>query len=81
MTTSKPAKTNTPIRDDEPDAEFREPTKAEWDEVEAWIARNKDELNANIREAREQYARGQYRTLEEVVALLDADRRERLKKK
>jgi hypothetical protein len=52
----------------EPEAEYRRDeglTEAEWD---AWGERNKEALNASIRKAREQIARGEGYTLEEAVA-------------
>ena len=54
------------------DAPFREPTEEEWAEVDAWTERNKDALNESIRQAREQFARGEFFTHEEVWARVRA---------
>jgi hypothetical protein len=40
-------------------------TEAEWD---AWGERNKEALQESFRKAEEQYARGEYYTLDEVMA-------------
>ena len=88
MTTPKPVPKEIEAPEDElSDEEFMrlhgiKPLTPEEEAAEdAWIKRNKDALNASIREAREQFALGEYYTLEEVEAHLDADRLERLKKK
>jgi hypothetical protein len=56
----------------EQDAEYRHDeglTEAEWD---AWGERNKEALQESFRKAKEQYARGEYYTLDEVMAELEA---------
>jgi hypothetical protein len=57
----------------ESDAEYRHEdqglTEAEWD---AWGERNKEALQASFDKAREDYARGHYHTLDEVMAELKA---------
>ncbi|HEY1630975.1 MAG TPA: hypothetical protein VGF56_06645 [Rhizomicrobium sp.] len=52
------------------DIELRDtpPTEAEWEALDAWIFRNKDALNASIQRSREQFARGEYHSMEEVMA-------------
>jgi hypothetical protein len=62
------------------DVPFRAPTEEEWAELDAWEERNKDALNASIRRAREEYARGEFVTHEEVLRLLEADRLARARK-
>ena len=40
------------------------------DELDAFLWRNRHAINASARKAREEYARGQYHTIEEVMAEL-----------
>jgi len=59
---------------EEPEAAYRQDedeglTEAEW---LAWEERNKDALIESFREAREQFARGECHTLEEVMARVRA---------
>ncbi len=64
---------NVPVEDDE---DFlRPPTEQETAELDAWIDRNKDALNASIRRAREDFARGESYTLEDVMAEIRERRR------
>ncbi|MEJ0025861.1 MAG: hypothetical protein WDN01_07530 [Rhizomicrobium sp.] len=64
---------NVPVEDDE---DFlRPPTEQETAELDAWIERNKDALNASIRRAREDFARGESYTLEDVMAEIRERRR------
>ena len=53
-------------------------TEAEWD---AWGERNKEALKRSLREANEQIERGEYYTLEEVMAELRAQARRRRARK
>jgi len=65
----------------EPEAEYRHDeglTEAEWD---AWGERNKDALQESFRLAREQIARGEGYTLEEVMAHLRARAKRRRARK
>ena len=64
----KPAKSDDELPVGEDDEPLREMTKAEEAELDAWIERNKDALKTSIRKADEEYARGHYYTLEEVMA-------------
>jgi hypothetical protein len=57
-----------------------EPSEADWAEIDAWLERNKDALNESIRKSREQFARGEYHTTDEVKAMLAADRLRRARK-
>lgn len=41
-------------------------------ELDAWFERNHKALNASLREAEEQFARGEYYTIDEVMERLDA---------
>ena len=70
--TNKPAKPEAKLPD-ELDAPL---TPEEEARLDAWEERNKDALNASIREARARFARGEYRTHEEVWARLRAILRE-----
>jgi predicted transcriptional regulator len=47
--------------------------------VDAYVERNKDALNASIRKARGQLARGEYLTHDQVMADLKAQRQRRRK--
>ena len=63
----------------EPETAYRQAkdeglTQAEWD---AWGARNKEALQASFRRAEEEYKRGHYHTLEEVMAELKAQAKRR----
>lgn len=49
--------------------------------VDAYVERNKDALNASIRKARAQIARGEYFTRDQVMADLKAQRQRRNAKK
>jgi len=71
---------NIPSSVEEKDEPFREPTEAEWADVDAWIERNKDALNASIEEAHAQFERGEYSTLGEVMARIRARRLSRAPK-
>jgi hypothetical protein len=65
----------------ESEAEYRHDeglTEAEWD---AWGERNKEALKRSLREANEQIERGEYYTLEEVMAELRAQARRRRARK
>ncbi|MEI9929354.1 MAG: hypothetical protein WDM89_01975 [Rhizomicrobium sp.] len=65
----------------EPDVEYRHDeglTEAEWD---AWGERNKDALQASFDKAREDYARGHYYTLDEVMAHIRARAKRRQARK
>ncbi len=56
----------------EPEAAYRHEGEEAGMPSDAWIARNKDALNASIREAQAQIARGEYYTLEETMARVRA---------
>jgi antitoxin ParD1/3/4 len=55
------------------DLESRDPV-ADEAAVDAWVKRNKGALNESIRQADEEFARGEYYTLDEVMAELKARR-------
>ena len=62
---------------EEPEAQYRQelpvPSEAEWDEIDRWIERNKDALNASFEKADAEFARGEYRTLDEVMERVKAE--------
>ena len=65
----------------ESEAEYRHDeglTDAEWD---VWFERNKEALQQSFRKAREEYERGEYYTLEEVMAELEERAKRRQKRK
>jgi hypothetical protein len=65
----------------ESEAEYRHDeglTDAEWD---AWGERNKEALQASFDKAREDYARGHYYTLDEVMAHIKARAKRRQARK
>ncbi len=51
------------------------------DEMDAYLWRNRHAINASIREGREQFARGECRTLDEVMAEMKARAAERIRKR
>ncbi|MEI9992108.1 MAG: hypothetical protein WDM86_18980 [Rhizomicrobium sp.] len=75
--TIKSAKPDSDLPAEDDDDIPRPPTEQEEAELDAWIERNKDALNASFRKADAEYARGHYYTLEEVLAHLESDRRAR----
>jgi hypothetical protein len=81
---TKPAKPKPELKDgvalDEYDV-LRPLTPEEETEWDAWFLRNKDALNANIDKTREQFARGEFYTQEQVDAELAARRRRRISKR
>ncbi len=72
--TSKSTKPDAELPTEEEDEPFRPMTEAEEAEMDAFLFRNRDEINASIRKAREEFARGDFYTLDEVMAHLEADR-------
>jgi hypothetical protein len=50
---------------------------AEQAELEAYLERNKGALGASIEQARAELARGEYYTLEQVIADVEAERQRR----
>jgi hypothetical protein len=53
----------------ESEAEYRHEDEAFTEaELDAWIERNKDALNASIEKAHQEYLRGEYYTIEETMA-------------
>ena len=80
MTSKSPAPDAAPAPDldDEP---IRAMTDEEEAQLDAWLLRNKDALNASIRKAREEFANGQFYTAEEVEATLEADAIRRSRKR
>ena len=69
--TTKPAPTKSGFRYTEEDLAPRD-FAAEEAAMDAYIERNKDAINASIDLAREQHARGEYFTHEQVFADLEA---------
>jgi hypothetical protein len=81
---TKPAKPKADLKDSVALSEndvLRPMTPAEEAEMDAWLLRNKDALNASIRKSREQFARGEFYTQEQVDAELAARRHRRLSKR
>jgi hypothetical protein len=66
---------------EEPEAQYRQelpmPSEADWDEIDRWIERNKDALSASFERADAEFARGEYRTLDEVMAHIRAQAKRR----
>src|ERR1700753_3312212 len=59
----------------EPEAAYRHPADdndVPTDALDAYLWRNRDAINASIRRGREEYARGEYYTAEEVLAEIKA---------
>jgi hypothetical protein len=66
----------------EPEAAYRhEDNVLSEAEMEAWFERNKDALKASIEEAQAQIERGEWYTLEEVMAELKAQAKRRQARK
>lgn len=66
----------------EPEAEYRhEDAELTEAELDAWGERNKEALNASLDEAEAQIERGEWHTLEEVRAHLDAQAKRRQARK
>jgi predicted transcriptional regulator len=69
MNTKKPPKGMS-----EPETEYRQEDDEIGDEqIERWLERNADAINASCDEAEAQIARGEWFTLEEVMASVRAD--------
>jgi hypothetical protein len=63
---------------EEPETEYLDDERPLTDaERDAWIERNKDALNASIEKAHQEYLRGECRSLDEVMAEIEARAAER----
>ncbi len=65
---AKSTKPDAELPIEEEDEPFRPMTEAEEAEMDAFLFRNREAINASIRRARENFARGESFTLDEVMA-------------
>jgi predicted transcriptional regulator len=76
MTTKTASKSAESFRYEPEDLEPRDPAAAEAS-LDAYLRRNKDAINASIEPDHAEFERGEYFTLDQVMADIDAERQRR----